>query len=32
MKMKDKNKVRMVLIHNNLELDHYIKKDMILAL
>lgn len=25
--VKDKNKVRMVLIHNNLELDHYIKKD-----
>ena len=25
--VKDKNKVRMVLVHNNLELDHYIKKD-----
>lgn len=25
--VKEKNKVRMVLIHNNLELDHYIKKD-----
>ena len=25
--VKDKIKVRMVLIHNNLELDHYIKKD-----
>lgn len=25
--VKNKNKVRMVLIHNNLELDHYIKKD-----
>ena len=25
--VRDKNKVRMVLVHNNLELDHYIKKD-----